>query len=131
VSGLPADEHGFVATDPYGHVGDRQDVFAAGDATAFPVKQGGLAAQLADTVAAGIAARAGAPVRPEPFRPVLHGLVLTGGRPLFLRADLAQNGGPSSLASDDALWWPPAKIAARHLAPYLAAKAVERSPQRA
>ena len=39
-----------------------RDVFAAGDATAFPIKQGGLAAQQADAVAEAIAASAGAGV---------------------------------------------------------------------
>jgi hypothetical protein len=28
--------------------------------------------------------------------------------------------GPPSTAASDALWWPPAKIVGRHLAPYLA-----------
>ena len=40
------------------------DVFAAGDATAEPVKQGGLATQQADAAAEAIAAEAGAADRP-------------------------------------------------------------------
>ena len=39
------------------------DVYAAGDATAFPVKQGGIATQQADAAAESIAALAGADVR--------------------------------------------------------------------
>ena len=36
-------------------------IFAAGDATSEPIKQGGLAAQQADAAAEAIAAEAGAP----------------------------------------------------------------------
>ena len=64
------------------------DVFAAGDATAGPIKQGGLATQQADAAAEAIAAEAGAPVTPRPCRRVLRGVVLTGEAPLFLRRDL-------------------------------------------
>ena len=46
--GVPCDPAGFVRTDAHGRVLGMRDVFAAGDATAFPIKQGGLAAQQAD-----------------------------------------------------------------------------------
>jgi sulfide:quinone oxidoreductase len=72
------------------------DVFAAGDVTAFPVKQGGLAAQQAEAAAATIAAATGADVQPRPFRPVLRGLVLTGGSPQYLRAELTGGTGDTS-----------------------------------
>ena len=42
-------------------------MFAAGDATDFPVKHGGLGAQQADTAAAGIAHLAGTGERPAPL----------------------------------------------------------------
>ena len=64
------------------------DVFAAGDATDQPIKQGGLATQQADAAAELIAAEAGARVTPRPFRRVLRGVVLTGEAPLYLRRDL-------------------------------------------
>lgn len=51
----------------------------AGDATSFPIKQGGLAAQQADAVAEHVAARHGAPLEPSGFRPALRGLLLAGG----------------------------------------------------
>ena len=57
-----------------------EDVYAAGDITAFPVKQGGIAAQQAEAAAESIAADAGAD-SPGPFRPVLRGLLLTGRSP--------------------------------------------------
>jgi sulfide:quinone oxidoreductase len=115
--GLFSDAHGFLATDPFGQVAGETDVWAAGDATRFPVKQGGIAAQQADAASESIAARAGAELEPSPFRPVLRGLLLTGMVPRFLRAE----GSPSlSLVDTEPLWWPPAKIVGRYLAPFLA-----------
>ena len=64
-------------------------MFAAGDATAFPIKQGGLAAQQADAVAEAIAAAAGVDLDPQPFRPILRGVLLTGGAARYLRADIS------------------------------------------
>ena len=121
--GLPGDGDGFVPVDEHGAVPGVEDVYAAGDVTTWPMKQGGLAAQQADAVAESLAVWAGAPVRPTPFRPVLRGVLLSGGRPAFLRAD----SGPhrtSSLARLTPLWWPPAKVAGRYLAPYLAAQGI-------
>ena len=134
--GLPHDRHGFIPVDKFGRVRASEHVYAAGDVTAFPLKQGGLAAQQADAVAGAIAEAAGAAVTPAPFHPVLRGLLLTGGAPLYLRAEpqrLAREATvaieapvdrrPSrdaSAATGQALWWPPAKIAGRYLAPYLA-----------
>ena len=51
------------------------DVYAAGDMTTFPLKQGGIAAQMADAAASAIAVRAGVPVAQHPFRPVIRGLL--------------------------------------------------------
>ena len=118
--GLPQDPEGFVPTDLHGLVDGETDVYAAGDATTCPIKQGGVATQQADAVAEAIAARLGAPIEPKPFRPVLRGLLLTGGEPRFMRAEVsgAPDNPPASAAQ--ALWWPPSKIAGRWLAPYLA-----------
>lgn len=120
IAGVPQDGDFFIPTDGMGIVTGLTDVYAAGDVTTFPIKQGGLAAQQADAVAEAIAARAGAPVTPRPFDPVLRGLLLTGSLPLYVRAELSGGRGESSVGAHDALWWPPGKIAARHLAPYLA-----------
>jgi sulfide:quinone oxidoreductase len=120
IEGIPQDRNGFVATDGHGQVEGVEDVYAAGDITSFPVKQGGLAAQQADAVAEAIADRAGARVRPRPFRPVLRGLVLTGGPPAYLRAEPAGGAGETSAVGLDPLWWPPGKIVGRYLAPFLA-----------
>ena len=72
----------------------------------------------ADAIAEAIAARAGAPITPEPYRPVLRGALLTGAQPRYLHA--GPGSGPGEI-SERPLWWPPSKIAARHLGPYLAA----------
>jgi sulfide:quinone oxidoreductase len=120
---LPADGDGFVPVDEHGRVCGLEDVYAAGDATAWPVKQGGLAAQQADVVAEALAARAGASVRPTAYRPVLRGVLLTGDDPAYLRSDTRADR-QRSIARLRPLWWPPAKVAGRHLAPYLAARGV-------
>lgn len=121
-AGVPRDTQGFIPIDAHGMVIGAEHVYAAGDGTDFPVKQGGIAAQQADAVAEMIAKRAGAGVDPRPFRAVLRGRLLTGGEPRFLRADLGARAGGHSQASDTPLWWPAAKIAGAHLAPYLAAR---------
>jgi sulfide:quinone oxidoreductase len=72
IRGLPADSRGFLPVDRHGRVRGAGDVYAAGDVTDYPVKHGGLGAQQADAVAEAIAARAGAPVEPAPFRPAPH-----------------------------------------------------------
>jgi len=117
IGGLPQDENGFVPTDEFGWVLGLTDVYAAGDLTQVPIKQGGIAAQQADAVASAIAADLGAHTRPTEFRPVLRGLLLTGGPPHFLRADPDRH---SSFESTQPLWWPPGKIVGRHLTPFLA-----------
>ena len=118
--GLPFDHEGFVPVDLHGCVQGVDDVYAAGDATTCPIKQGGVAAQQADAAAEAIAARVGAEVDPQPFRPVLRGLLLTGGVPRYLRAEVAGGRGEDWQVSEEALWWPPSKVAGKYLAPYLA-----------
>jgi len=120
LAGLPADADGFIPVDLHGLVHGEQDVYAAGDATNSPIKQGGVASQQADAAAEAIAARAGAAVDPQPFRPVLRGLLLTGSTPRYMRAEVSGGRGEDWRVSDHALWWPPSKIAGKRLAPYLA-----------
>jgi sulfide:quinone oxidoreductase len=118
IAGLPADAEGFIPIDEHAAVTGVADVYAAGDATAGPVKQGGLATQQADAAAAAIAAAAGADVQPSPYEPLLRAVLLTGDSPLYLRTELG--GRRSELVSETPLWWPPEKIAGRHLAAFLA-----------
>jgi len=114
VAGLPHDRDGFIPTDRHGAVRDVSRVYAAGDGTTFPIKQGGLAAQQADAAADSIAAELGTVTDPRPFHPVMRGLLLTGAEPRYLRAAAEH-----SEVSFRPLWWPPGKIAGRYLAPYM------------
>jgi sulfide:quinone oxidoreductase len=118
--GLPTTAAGFLNVDAHGRVVGAQDVYAAGDCTDFPIKQGGLAAQQADLVVEHVAARSGAPVVPGLLHPVLRARMLTGGQDLWLRRALDDADDPGAVATH-ALWWPPDKIAGRWLAPFLAA----------
>jgi sulfide:quinone oxidoreductase len=120
--GIPSGRGGFIHTDAHGRVPGLDGVFAAGDATTFPVKQGGLAAQQADAAAEAIAASAGGDVDPQPFRPILRGTLLTGGPARYLRADISGAAGDDSIVSGEALWWPPNKLCGRYLAPYLSSQ---------
>jgi sulfide:quinone oxidoreductase len=122
IEGLPRDRDGFTPVDSHGQVEGAGGVYAAGDGTWFPVKQGGLACQQADAAAESIAAGAGASVDPTPFKPVLRGKLLTGARPLYLRGDRSGGAGDDSTSSGQTLWWPPGKVAGAYLAPYLAAR---------
>jgi sulfide:quinone oxidoreductase len=118
IGGISQTFEGFIPVDPHGRVVGLSDIYAAGDITSFAVKQGGIAAQQADAAAEAIAAAAGIEVEPRPFRPVLRGVLLTGDGPRYLRGDLAESGAPSEV-SEEPLWWPPAKIVGRYLAPFL------------
>jgi sulfide:quinone oxidoreductase len=126
VEGLAADPHGFIEVDQHSRVIGVADVFAPGDATAGPIKQGGLATQQADAAAEAIAAEAGAPVVPRPCRRVLRGVVLTGEAPLYVRRDLDDDsafvrplrGAPAGVSRSQ-LWWPSGKIARRYLTGFL------------
>jgi sulfide:quinone oxidoreductase len=127
IAGLPQDDAGFIPIDDHARVQGLEDVYAAGDGTTFPIKQGGLGTEQADAAAEHISARAGAPVEPRPFRPVLRGKLLTGDETLSLRADVA--GGGEGIASADYLWWPPHKVSGRYLAPWLAGTTPHADPE--
>ena len=125
IDGVPGEpDFGFIPVDRHGRVDGVEGVYAAGDATNFPVKQGGLAAQQADAVAEHVAARHGARLDPAPFRPVLRGFLFAGGADRYLRA--AEPG--EGAAAAQPLWWPPTKIAGRLLAPYLYAQEPDARP---
>jgi len=127
LEGVPSDAKGFIPIDDYGRVDGLEHVFAAGDATDRPIKQGGLACQQAEVVATHIAAAAGAEVEVHPFEPVLRGRLLTGRRDHFLRRELDEFRGE---ATEEPLWWPPAKVSSRYLAPYLASRELISLPLR-
>jgi sulfide:quinone oxidoreductase len=119
LAGLPADDLGFIQIDEYARVVGLDDVYAAGDGTDFPIKQGGIATQQADAAVDTIAARLGAGVKQTAFQPLLRGMLLTGIAPTYLRAGVTGTlPGHGELAANP-LWWPPTKIAGRYLGPYL------------
>jgi sulfide:quinone oxidoreductase len=104
IAGVPSDARGFVPVNEQGGVVGLSDVWAVGDATTFPMKQGGLAAQQADAAAAAIAACAGASVALTTRHPVMRAKLLTGRRPVHL----------GEVTSDD-----DAKVATTYLGPML------------
>lgn len=128
IAGLPADDKGFIPIDEHARVVGANDVYAAGDGTTFPIKQGGIATQQADAAAEHIAARAGANIDPAPFRPVLRGQLLTGDDSLNLKAD-PTGGAGEGIASADYLWWPPHKVSGRYLAAWFAGTTPHQDPE--
>jgi sulfide:quinone oxidoreductase len=105
IPGVPSTGlHGLVPVDGYGRVSGLSDVYAIGDITDFPIKQGGLACQQAVAAATHICARHGVHVTPAPFRPELRATLITArGESIPLGA-----GG-----------WLPGKLPGRYVGPYL------------
>jgi sulfide:quinone oxidoreductase len=124
IPGLPADANGFIPVTDTGEVEGAPAVFAAGDGTSYPVKQGGVAAQQADRIVAAIATGTGETGMHEQHGLDIHGMLLTGRRQhqstyLYISARVENGVARDSRVSDRPTWSPPAKIAARYLAPYL------------
>jgi sulfide:quinone oxidoreductase len=115
VEGLPHDADGFLVVDRHGRVHGAPDVYAAGDATHHLIKQGGLACQQADAAAEAIAAQAGAAIDPEPYAAILQGVLLTERAATYLRREPRAD----RIVPDQAVWWPPTKIAGRELSRHL------------
>ena len=129
--GIPAAFGGFVPTRSFGRVDGLSDVFAVGDMTAFPVKQGGLAAQQADAAAALVALRAGATPPMPSLTSVLRTQLLGADDPLFLEAVLDSRGHPlegRSMIHTSSPWWPEGTLFCRHLSPWIAARALTPTP---
>ena len=116
---VPAVDGGFVPVDEFARVpGTAEHIFAAGDATDQPLKHGGLGAQQADVAAAGIAAMAGADVKPEPLRPVIRAVLHTGKEPLYITARFEGDAVESEVTTEPS--WPAnEKVAAEELGPFL------------
>jgi sulfide:quinone oxidoreductase len=125
--GVLCDDNGFILVDDAFRARDAECVFAVGDGTAGPHKQGGLASQQADVVADLIAVEAGSNREPRPYRPVMRALLRTANGPRYLRAE-PPGGALSAEVSEQCLWWPPSKVAARWLTPWLAARDLEERP---
>jgi sulfide:quinone oxidoreductase len=122
IPGVPANQAGFVPIDSGGRVQGLSDVYAAGEMTSFPVKQGGIAAQQADRVAQAILTSIGAPLVPRRIPNVLQAKLIGGQRPVFLRAELDEHGRATSArltrtATEENVI--ENKVLARFLSPYL------------
>src|SRR4029077_19454468 len=81
VRGIPLGDHGFIRVDPYCRVPGVERVYAAGDATDFPIKHGGVGSQQADIAAQSIAALAGASLADLRLIPIIHGQPVTDRQP--------------------------------------------------
>jgi sulfide:quinone oxidoreductase len=122
ITGVPGNPSGFVPVDTLGQVEGLQNVYAAGDLTTFPIKQGGLAAQQADVVAHTLAEQLGAPVKQVRAPHVLRARLVGGERPLFLRTEFDWNGHPTKATLEragDEQEATAAKVVGRYLVPYL------------
>ena len=115
LEGLPADREGFIPVDAYGAVA-AEGVYAAGDGTTFPIRQGGVAAQQAAVAAAAIARLLGADVPSEPLKPRVRGALPTAEGPLYLEHDL---GSGEARVSREPLWQPPHRVAGVRLPAFL------------
>jgi sulfide:quinone oxidoreductase len=123
IRGLPGGgAHGFVPIDKHCAVrGTGGRVFAAGDAANYPIKHGGLGAQMADAAAAEIAVLLGARSEAPAFSPVIRGKLLTGGDPVYMSAHPVGAESFESEVFDDPPWPAADKVIAEELGPYLAA----------
>jgi sulfide:quinone oxidoreductase len=130
IEGIPRDGEDFIPIDGHGRVEGLAHVYAAGDVANFPFKHGGLAARQADAAAESMLAELGLPIVARPFDPVIQGVLFTDREPVYLQASLAEAMGEPSDPRAYSLWWPPSKIAGRHLSPYLAIRAgAPRTPE--
>jgi hypothetical protein len=118
LAGLPADSGGFHEVDDRLRLDGFAHVHVIGDATSGHLKQGGLAGQQADVAAADIAHRAGNPLAPEPYAPVLRAkLVAPDGTTLYLRRAL--DGTDAGRSSERPLWKPEGMLCAWRLTRWL------------
>jgi hypothetical protein len=122
IAGLPGGgAHGFLPIDRHCRVtraGGR--VFAAGDVANYPIKHGGLGAQMADAAASAIGVLAGVVDKPSAFNPVIRGKLLTGAEPVYMSAHPVGAESFSSEVFDDPPWSADEKVVAEELGPYLA-----------
>ncbi|HET7054284.1 MAG TPA: FAD-dependent oxidoreductase [Solirubrobacterales bacterium] len=121
IRGIPHDPDGFVQIDEHCRVLRRERIFAAGDVTNFPVKQGGIATQQADAIAEAITADVGIEIDPRPFDPILRGVLWTGEEPRYLQGWIGGGHGETSSLTARPPWdTAEGKIVGRYLSDFLA-----------
>lgn len=129
IAGIPHDRDGFVDVDERGGAPGMARVFAAGDVTTFPFKQGGIATQQADAATEAIAHDAGAELAPRPFDPILHGVLWSGREPRYLHRGPGGDGvEASSLSERPQASMQNGKVAGRYLAPFFDSLSGGRDP---
>jgi sulfide:quinone oxidoreductase len=129
LEGLPHDRAGFLPVDHTGAVRGTRNVFAAGDCTSYPLKQGGLAIQQGAATARAIARICAVEIAEEDVNVELDGILLTGGLPLYLHREPEREPGfDRSEASFEPRWWPPTKISGGYLAVHSARAAATTPP---
>jgi sulfide:quinone oxidoreductase len=112
---------GFIPIDKHCCVpGTGGRVFAAGDAVSYPIKHGGIGAQMADAAAAAIAKLAGVVDEAPAFNPVISGKLLTGADPVYMTAHPLGSESFASEVFDSPPWRSAEKVIAEELGPYLA-----------
>lgn len=126
IAGIPYDPDGFVGVDEHGRAIGLDDVYAVGDVSSFPIKQGGVATQQADAAIEAIAAATGAEIEPKPFDPIMRGVLWTGREPRYLSGRSTRGHGEASSLSER----PPqpehdGKAIGRYLSPLLDSLAEE------
>lgn len=123
-SGVPSDYSGFVLTDEYGAVEHLDDVYAVGDLSGFPSSRAVWAPSRLTRWPRRSRRRPACRSASGPPSRTLRVRLAGGSEPLFLTAELDAHGRPrpdtSAAVAGHAPWWPPAKVYARRLAPYLA-----------
>jgi sulfide:quinone oxidoreductase len=121
IRGVPHDVEGFVHIDAHCRVLNCDHVYAAGDVSGFPVKQGGLATQQADVTAEAIVAGLGVAIEPAEFDPVLRGVLWTGSESLYLQGWPTGGHGENSTMTAAPPWGEDhGKIVGRYLTEFLA-----------
>jgi sulfide:quinone oxidoreductase len=120
VGGVPHDGNGFIGVDERGGVIGLEGVYAVGDITNFPFKQGAVSTQQSDAVAETIAAAAGAGIQARPFDPVLRAVLWTGREPRYLYGRPTGGHGEASSFSDQP-YGPlrSGKVTARYISPLI------------
>jgi sulfide:quinone oxidoreductase len=118
LEGLDADSRGFLRVDAKQAVRGAEHVWAAGDVTDGPVKQGGLAAQQAELAASeAVRSCGGRPPRGGPPAILRGKLTTNDGEELYLRRTL--DGADDGRSLERPLWRPPSAICAWRLARWL------------
>jgi sulfide:quinone oxidoreductase len=117
ISGIPHDAEGFVAVDERGAVIGLERVYAVGDVSSLPFKQGAFATQQADAVAEEIAARVGVEIEPPAAGPGMRAVLWTGQGPRYFAAENGQSGRVSTPSQRHLELLHNGRLTARYLSP--------------